>query len=166
MFVKPVFLLVIVAAGFGLAAAPLKMQRRTVASMILIAALLHLSVQLALPHEAIEEFAQRHAYGRMGPLVLFAVGAVETFGLWGPAAVIRWATVRGRVWATIYILSVGTLGAAVYYFPYDTVIINGEVMGPKHPSYEVAFVLLLPLAAVGYLVGRVKQRMSPTPSMP
>ena len=158
--VKPIFLVAVVAAGFGMAAAPLKVQRRTVALMVLIAAFLHLAVQSALPHKAIEEFAQRHVYGRMGPLVLVVIGAVETVGLWSPVAMARWATVRGRAWATIYLLSAGTLGAAVNYFPFETLIMNGEVMGPKHPSYEVSLVLLLPLAAVGYLGGRVKRKMA------
>jgi hypothetical protein len=52
----------------------------------------------------------------------------------------------------------GVLGAATYYLPFDVVILNGEVIGPKHPEYELDLLLLLPVGAAGYVAGRYTRR--------
>jgi hypothetical protein len=47
----------------------------------------------------------------------------------------------------------------VYYFPFDVVIINGEVVGPKHPQYELGLLFLLPVAVAGYFAGWYTRRL-------
>lgn len=67
-------------------------------------------------------------------------------------AVVKVTAVSSRAWATSYVLGAAFLAAATYYFPFDVVIGNGEVIGPKHPSYELVLVLSLPIGAIGFLV--------------
>ena len=42
-------------------------------------------------------------------------------------------------------------GGDVHTFPFDVVIMNGEVIGPKHAPYELGLLLSLPFGAIGYL---------------
>jgi hypothetical protein len=163
MLLKPVALVAVVWAGFGLGAAPLKVRGRLAAVTVLVAALLHLGLRLLLPHENLEEFGQRYAHGTLGAPVLAGIAAVETLGLWIPVAVARWTSVRGRAWATVYLISAAALAATTYYFPFDVEIVNGEVMRPMYSVYEVyevGIVMSVPFAAFGYLGGRLKRRMS------
>ena len=37
--------------------------------------------------------------------------------------------------------------------PFDVVIVNGEVLGPKHPEYELALIFSLVVAAVPFAGG-------------
>ena len=131
-----------------------------------MAVVLHTSLAIALPHDTIERFAQGHVYDG-GSLVLIPIALVETAGLWIPIAVTRWAAVSARAWATLYILGAAVLGATAYYFPFDVEIVNGEVLGPKHPSYEIALTLSLPFGLIGYWLGRLRRRRQhPTRSEP
>jgi hypothetical protein len=158
MFLNLIGIAAAVAAGFGLARSQLDVRFRTVALTALMAAVLHASLKFALPHNSIEVFAQRHVYDGSGALFLVLVAALETAGLWVPVAVIRWAVFSTRSWVTLYMLATAVLGATAYYFPFDTRILNGEIMGPKHPSYELELVLSLPLGLVGYLLGRLRRK--------
>jgi hypothetical protein len=129
-----------------------------VALTALMAAVLHASLKFALPHDSIEGFAQQHVYDGGGALVLVLIAALETAGLWIPVAVTRWAGFATRSWVTLYMLGAAVLGATAYYFPFDTRIINGEIMGPKHPSYELDLILSLPFGVVGYWLGRLSRK--------
>lgn len=46
----------------------------------------------------------------------------------------------------------------VYYFPFDVVIVNDKVIGPKHAAYELGLVIWLPFGVIGYLVGWFKRQ--------
>ena len=162
MLLNPIGLAAVVAAGFGLGHSHLHVRLRAVAVTALIAAVLHASLKFALPHDSIGGFAQRHVYGGSGALVLILIAAVETAGLWVPVAVAPWAAFSARAWVTLYMLAAAVLGATGHYFPFDVVIINGEIRGPKHPSYELDLVLLLPLGFIGYWLGWLRRRRRAT----
>jgi hypothetical protein len=162
VLLNPIGIAAVVAAGFGLGRLHLQVRLRAVAMTALMAAVLHASLKFALPHDSIEGFAQRHVYGGSGALVLILIAAVETAGLWVPVAVTPWAAFSARAWVTSYMLAAAVLGAAGHYFPFDVRIINGEIMGPKHPSYELDLVLSLPLGFIGYLLGWLRRRRRAT----
>ena len=69
-----------------------------------------------------------------------------------------WANASSRAWATLYVVGAAILSAVVYYFPFDVVIVNDKVIGPKHPAYELGLVMWLPFGVIGYLVGWLKRR--------
>jgi hypothetical protein len=81
------------------------------------------------------------------------IAIVETAGLLFPVALMPWTSGSSRAWATLYVLGAAVLAAATYYFPFDVVIMNGEVIGPKHAPYGLGLLLSLPFGAIGYLVG-------------
>jgi hypothetical protein len=48
------------------------------------------------------------------------------------------------------------LGALVFYYPFEFIIINGEIVNqPPHPLYEVSMVMSLIFAAIPFAVGAV-----------
>ena len=59
-------------------------------------------------------------------------------------------------------MGAATLGALAHYQPFDVVIMNGEVIGPTHPAYEVALVAALVFAAVPFAIGWVAERRART----
>ena len=115
-------------------------------------------MKLALPHEAIEQFAQSQLDTSLGQIALIGVAIVETAGVLVPVALMPWTNVSIRAWATLYVLGAAILAAATYYFPFDVVIVNGEVIGPKHPPYEFVLLLCLPFGGLGCLVGWLRRR--------
>ena len=77
-------------------------------------------------------------------------------------AIIQWTTLRTRIAAVAYIMGAATLGALAHYQPFDVVIMNGEVIGPTHPAYEVALVAAPVFAAVPFAIGWVAERRART----
>ena len=152
---KLIGLLATVAAGFGLGRATFTIRVRMAILTAVLAAAAQASLQIALPHAEIERIAQAQLYAAPGQIVLFALAVIETIGLLLPVVVMPWAGVPPRLCATVYVLGASLVAAATYYFPFDVVILNGEVIGPKHPPYEVSLVFCAPFAAVGYVIGRV-----------
>ena len=76
--------------------------------------------------------------------------------------------IRTRTTAAAYVVGAATLGALAYYQPFDVVVVNGEMIGPKHPAYEVALVLSTVFAAVPFAVGvaiRVRRRKRVQPAV-
>ena len=68
-----------------------------------------------------------------------------------------------------YVIAAATLGALVYYQPFDVVILNGEVLGPTHPEYEASLLVSLILASVPFMGGilmRRRQRSQAQPDTP
>ncbi len=128
----------------------------------MLAAVAQMSLKLALPHDVIEQTAQSHLYTATGQIVLMALAIVESAGLLFPVALMPWANRSSRAWATLYVLGAAVLAAATYYLPFDVVIMNGEVIGPKHAPYELVLLLSLPFGAIGYLVGWLKRRRGAT----
>jgi len=160
---KLIGLIATVAAGFGLGRATFKVHVRMAILTAFLAAVVQASLKIALPHGAIEQFAQSQLYSASGQFVLMALAIIETTGLLFPVALMPWAGASTRAWATLYVLGAAVLAAATYYFPFDVVIVNGEVIGPKHAPYELGLVFCLPFGALGYLVGYLKRRQRARP---
>jgi hypothetical protein len=155
-----------VAAGFGLGRAPFKVRVRIAVPTALLAAVVQTSLKIALPHDAIDKIAQSQLNGAWGQIIMFALAMIETAGVLLPVVLMPWAGVTTRTWATVYVLGAAVLAAATYYFPFDVVIVNGQVVGPKRPPYELGLLLCLPFAAVGYLVGYLRSRGHRTAAQP
>lgn len=153
MLLKLIGLIATVGAGFGLGRAKFRVHVRMAILTALFAAVVQMSLKLALPHGAIEQFAQSHLDTAAGQIVLMALAIVEMAGLLFPVMVMPWASLSSRAWATLYVLGAAILAAATFYFPFDVVIMYGEVIGPKHAPYELGLLLSLPFGAIGYLVG-------------
>jgi hypothetical protein len=120
-------------------------------------------LKLALPHDAIEQVAQSQLSSASGQIVLMGIAIVETAGLLFLVALMPWTNGSSRAWATLYVLGAAVLAAATYYFPFDGVSMNGEVIGLKHPPYELGPLLSLPFGAIGYLGGWLKRRSQARP---
>lgn len=148
MVLKLIGLVAVIAAGFGLGATHLRVRLHAAVLAVVVAVLSQATLESALPHEAIERFAEAHAY-EAGGLVLVLPAVAETAGLWTPVALLRWTGISGRVWGTVYVLGAAMLAAAVYYFPFDVVIANDKRLGPTHPSYELHLIPPVPFAAIG-----------------
>ena len=80
----------------------------------LVAAVVQMTLNLALPHGAIERFAQSHRYTAAGQIVLMALAIVEAAGLLFPVVLMPWARLSTRAWATLYVLGAAVLAAATY----------------------------------------------------
>ena len=126
---------------------------------VVLAGILHTVVRVLLPHQAIEEFASQAS----SSILLVPVAGLETVGLWLPVLAIRWGTLQTRVATAAYVIAAGTIGALVYYYPFDVIVMNGTVLGPTHPEYAFALLLSLVLAAIPFACGlAVKRRRSQT----
>lgn len=158
MLLKLIGLIATVGAGLGLGRSKFSVHVRMAIFTALLAAVVQASLKLALPHDAIEQFAQSQRPTTSGQIVLMGIAIVETAGLLFPVALMPWTSGSSRAWATLYVLGASVLAAATYYFPFDVVIMNGEVIGPKHAPYELGLLLSLPFGAIGYLVGWLKRR--------
>jgi hypothetical protein len=154
-------ILVVVYVGYRLGRSDLRVHPGTTALTVLVAAFLHALVRLALPHDGIERIAAAVAWSWWSP-VLVGVALLETSGLWIPVLLIRWTALRTRIAASAYIMGAATLGALTHYYPFDVEIWNGEVIGPTHPSYEVALVASLVFATVPFVIGWVAERRGRT----
>src|SRR5438105_3319069 len=135
---KLISLVATIGGGYGFGRTAFKLHVRMAILTGLLAAIAQASLKLVLPHDAIEQIAQSQRYTASGQIVLMAVAIVETAGLLFPIALVPWTTPSSRSCATLYVLGAAFLAAATYYFPFDVVIINDEVIGPKHASYELA----------------------------
>ena len=158
MLLKLVGLIATAGAGFGLGRAQFRVHVRMAILTALLAAVVQASLKLALPHDAIEQFAQSQLSTASGQIVLMGIAILETAGVLCPVALLPWTSGSNRAWATLYVLGAAVLAAATYYFPFDVVVMNGEVVGPKHAPYELELLLSLPFGAIGYLVGWLKRR--------
>jgi uncharacterized YccA/Bax inhibitor family protein len=130
---------------------------------VLLASVLHAMIRLALPHEAIEQFAS----SAPSSVLLVLVATLETAGIWLAILLVPWGVIRTRTTAAAYVVVAATLGALAYYQPFDVVVLNGEVRGPKHPEYELALIFSLVLAAVpfaGGLAMRLRRGRHPQPN--
>ena len=155
---KLIGLIATLAGGFGLGRTTVKVNVLVAILTALVAAFIQAGLKPLLPHDAIERLAQRHLYTASGQLVLMAIALVETAGLLLPVALLPWTVLSSRAWATLYTLGAAFLAAATYYFPFDVVIINDEVIGPTQPSYELVLAFCLPFGAIGFLARWFKRR--------
>jgi hypothetical protein len=135
---------------------------------VVTATILHGVVQLALPHEKIEEIATAIAQSLSPGLVVIAL--VETAGIWIPVLAVPWAVLPTRIAASGYITGAAAQGALVHYQPFDVEIaLDGSVV-PNHPSYEAALVFAFMFAAVPFAIGlsskRRQRRIVPTRNGP
>ncbi len=153
MVLKALGLLALLLSSFKLGESQLMIHRWVAVATALLAVVLHIGVGLALPRDAVERIARPWVYTAVGSLVLIMVAAVESAGVWLPVAFVPWAERSARAWATLYLLAAAVLGAIAYYFPFDAVIVNGEIIEHRQPEYEVALVASLPFGIIGYVLG-------------
>jgi len=158
MLLKLIGLIATAGAGLGLGRSPFRVHVRMAILTALLAVVVQASLAVALPHDAIEQFAQSQLFTVSGQIVLMGIAIVETAGLLFPVALMPWTGGSSRAWATLYVLGAAVLAGATHYFPFEVVIMNGEVIGPKHAPYELGLLLSLPFGAIGYLVGWLKRR--------
>ena len=146
-------------AGYRLATSGLRVRSKLTVLTVLLAALLHTAVWFALPHDVIELYANAH---RWSP-VLIPIAMLETAGIWVTVILIPWAERSIRLAATAYLVGAAAMGALSYYQPFETLITNGRVEGPVHPSYEVALmaalIFAMPSIAIGVMVKRRRLRI-------
>jgi len=152
-------------AGYRLATSDLRVRSKLTMLTVLLAVVLHTAVWFALPHDVIEPYANAH---RWSP-VLIPIAMLETVGIWVPVIFIPWAERSIRVVATAYLVGAAAMGALSYYQPFETLITNGRVEGPVHPSYEIALVAALifaiPSIAIGVLIKRRRRKIAqPAPT--
>jgi len=103
------------AAGFGIGRTARTVHVRMAILTALLAAIAQASLRLVLPHDGIEQIAQSHLNTTAGQIVLMALNIVETAGLSFPVALMPWATVSIRAWATLYAVGAAFIAAATYY---------------------------------------------------
>lgn len=146
---KPLCILFVAWIGYLLGKSDWRVRPKLAFTAILLAGVLHAMARVALPHEAIEQFAS----STPSSILLILVAALETAGIWLSVLLVPWGVIRTRTTAAAYVVAAATLGALAYYQPFDVVIVNGEVLGPKHPEYELALIFSLVLAAVPFAAG-------------
>ena len=159
MLLKAIGFIAAVIAGFGLGRHEFQIRRRMALLTLVVAAVAHAMVKLTLPHRAIEDYVVgAGVYDTNGWFLMPGVALLETAGLWLPATLMRWSDTSTRARVTIYIVATAILSAVVYYFPFDVLIVNDEVLGPNHAQYEVGLVFFLPFALAGYILGWLQRR--------
>jgi hypothetical protein len=93
----------------------------------------------------------------LGSFVLVGIALIETAGVWIPVLFVDWTAFATRVWCTLCLVAAAVLSAAVYYFPFDAVIVNDEIVGPKHPEYGLG--MLVPFARSRWRLRRTREAM-------
>jgi hypothetical protein len=141
--------------GYALGKADLQIHLARTAVTVLVAMILHGLVQLALPHDGIERIARAAAWSLLTEPTFVIVALLETAGIWVSVLVIHWAALRTRLWAAAYIIGAATLGALVFYEPFDA---HNE----PHPQYEAALAIALVIVILPFAVGRVAKRKERT----
>lgn len=121
---------------------------------VLLAVIFHTGVQIVLPHAAIERVASGAAWS----LILVPIALLETIGIWLPVLLVPWAGGRTRIMMSGYVMVAAIQGALVYYRPFDVVIMNGEKLGPTHPSYEFELIFALVFAIPPFAFALAKKR--------
>ena len=147
--------IVCVGAGYRFGKLNARIRPKITALTVVLAVALHAFVRCALPHDVIEHYA---AADRWSP-ALVAVALLETAGIWAPMLLIPLAVLSARIAASAYVMGAATMGALVYYRPFDVVIMNGEIQQDGvHPDYEVALVLALIFAIPSFAIGLLAKR--------
>ena len=86
--------------------------------------------------------------------VVVLIAAAEAVGLWVPILVLPWAAgIAARVFAAVFALAASTLAASYHYAPFDLVVIRADLIAPDGPPYLFAWLLCLPIAGLGLLLG-------------
>jgi hypothetical protein len=103
--------------------------------------------------EALFERLLRREYGAVG---LPLVAAIESAGLWGPLAGLRWASARARTIVTLAVYAACLSAVDGYYLPFDVVIANDVIVSPSRFEYFLQAVgVLLVFALPGHLLGQL-----------
>lgn len=118
---------------------------------VVLATIFHVIVKLALPHEAIERFAEPFAWSAWSG-VLVGVALLETAGVWSTVLMIPWASMKTRLLTAAYLIGAATLSVFNYHQPFDA---RDE---PGHPDYEADWLFAIVLAIVPFIVGLVAKR--------
>ena len=77
MLLKLIGLVATVGAGFGFGRAKFRVHVRMAILAALFAAVVQMTLKLALPHDAIEQFAQSQLFTVSGQIVLMGIAIVE-----------------------------------------------------------------------------------------
>jgi hypothetical protein len=154
--------------GYRLGRTDLRLRPAQTALTIFVAAVLHLLVQRALPHETIERFASAAAVS--WKLALLPIALLETAGIWIAVLAIPWAARETRIAASFYIMSAATLEILVFHQPFDVHPVNGVPVGPTHPDYLMGLVFSLVNAIIPFGVAvrtkRKQRRLRPATDAP
>lgn len=152
---KIVSFLFVAYVGYALGRCDLRVRPALTAVTVLVAMILHGLVQLALPHDEIEQIARASAWSLSREAALVAIALIETAGMWIPAMMVRWAALQTRLWASAYLMGAATLGAFTFYQPFDA-------HDDPHPPYEMLLVVSLTVAIVPFLIGLIAKRRQRT----
>jgi len=148
---KILTLLFVAWSGYRLGKSDFRIRPIPTIATVVLAVVLHGVVRLTLPHEAIERFADQFAWSAWS-IVLVGVALLETVGAWSAVLLLPWAPIQTRMSMAAYLIGGATIGAFVYYQPFD-----GRD-GPGHPEYEAAWLFALVVAIVPFIAGLVVKR--------
>ncbi len=147
--------------GYRLGRSDLRVRPALTVLTVLVATILQRLVHRVLPHTGIDLLATAVAWSWWSP-GLAAIALLETSGIWIPVLIIHWAVPKTRIASFAYIVGAATLGALAFYRPFDVEIVNGNVIGPTHPDYEMALALSLVVAIVPFVIGLAAERRQRT----
>ena len=157
---KSIGLLAVLFAGWGIARTRPVVNLPVFALTLFVGVSAHSAVQSAIFENRLHE---RVGDPRAGApdmvVVLIALG--EAIGLWGAVLLIPWARFGARVWAAAYCVAAATVAGATFYLPVgDDFFFSGQTIGMDGPPYLLAAIVLLPIGAVGFLVGWLRNKNS------
>lgn len=152
VFLKPAGFLAVLLAGWALGRMRPSVNLPLLALTMFAAVTAHSAMQSAFVEGRLHEALGDPRDGA-SEAVIVPIAAGEAVGLWVTFVVVPWARFGARLWVGLYVLATATLAAAAFYFPFDTVIFNEQVVAPDGPPYLLAVIVLLPAGGVGYLIG-------------
>jgi hypothetical protein len=150
VILKLLVILCVPGAGLLLSRSRLQINKPLMLLTVAGAALLHAVVRDLLNHQAIE----RYATDDLNSASMAITSLAETIGLWLPLFVLPWADLLARSAVTLSVIAGAFWAAGAFYMPFDVVIINGEIVGPTHPVYEIGVLLAFVCSAVVFATAK------------
>ena len=154
MLLTPTVFASVIVSGWLLGRARPKLNLVWLALTLFAAVTAHSGMQSAFVDGRLDQVLGDPRDGNHAIVVLIAAG--EAVGLWLPFLLTPWAQFGARLGAALYALAAAALAASWFYFPFDLVIVNEEMISPFGPPYLLAAFACLPVAGVGYLIGWLK----------
>jgi hypothetical protein len=153
---KPIVLLVMGLAGWALGRTRPAVNLPWLALTLFAAVTAHSSMQSAFVDTRLHD-ALGDPRDDANAAVVVLIAAGEAVGLWVTFLLVPWARFTARCWVSLYMLGAATGAALAFYFPFDPDMFSSGLIAPEGPPYLLAAIVCLPVAAVGYLMGWVKQ---------
>jgi hypothetical protein len=161
MFLKPIIILLAIGlAGWALARARPRVEVATAIMTVFAAIIAHSAMQYAFIDGRLDQVLGDPRTDA-DPIVVVLIAAGEAVGFWLPILVLPWAQFGARIWGALYALATAALAAVYFYFPFDLVVVSEELMAPDGPPYLLAAIICLPIAGIGYLLGRMSTLATP-----